>query len=100
MNEVRERLERLAALLRDDRIGFTPLEDGTSVLLDPEALEVLSLNPSATCVIECLRAGECDPGMIADALVAAFDVGRDRALTDVEEFVALLAERFLSPADS
>lgn len=71
---------------------FTPLEDGTGVLLNLETLCYYNLNKTG---VAMWRQIEAKPGLTLDDIAAAiserFDVEADAALIDARAFVEHLA---------
>ncbi|MEU5431960.1 lasso peptide biosynthesis PqqD family chaperone [Streptomyces sp. NPDC020719] len=67
----------------------TAQTDYGTVLLDERSGQYWELNPTATLIIETLLGGE-DEAAATDALVAEFDIERERARRDVTHLVAEL----------
>ena len=59
---------------------------------------IYALNPAAACMWEALGSGTQSAATLADAVVAAFAIGREEAVRDVEEFLEeLLREGLVAP---
>ncbi|OAR22602.1 hypothetical protein A8W25_23600 [Streptomyces sp. ERV7] len=67
----------------------TASTDYGTVLLDQRSGQYWELNPTATLIIEALLAGQ-DEAAATDAVVAEFDIDRERAQNDVTQLVAEL----------
>lgn len=67
----------------------TAQTDYGTVLLDERSGRYWELNPTATLIIETLLAGK-DETAAADAVVAEFDIDRERARRDVTQLVGEL----------
>ncbi|MEV6548662.1 lasso peptide biosynthesis PqqD family chaperone [Streptomyces sp. NPDC051597] len=67
----------------------TAQTDYGTVLLDERSGQYWELNPTATLIIETLLAGK-DETAAADAVVAEFDIDRERARRDVTQLVGEL----------
>ncbi|MFE3181774.1 lasso peptide biosynthesis PqqD family chaperone [Streptomyces violascens] len=65
----------------------TAQTDYGTVLLDERSGQYWELNPVATLIVETLRAGG-DEAAATDAVVAEFDIDRERAQRDVTQLVA------------
>jgi predicted Rdx family selenoprotein len=64
------------------------------VILDPESGRYFGLNDVGALIWDRL-ADETSPDDLVDAVVAAYDVGRDQAASDVNDLLVQLAERSL-----
>ncbi|MFK8907679.1 lasso peptide biosynthesis PqqD family chaperone [Streptomyces sp. YS-3] len=67
----------------------TAQTDYGTVLLDERSGHYWELNPTATLIVETLLAGK-DETAAVDAVVAEFDIGRERARQDVTQLVGEL----------
>ncbi|MEU1072940.1 MULTISPECIES: lasso peptide biosynthesis PqqD family chaperone [unclassified Streptomyces] len=67
----------------------TAQTDYGTVLLNERSGQYWELNPTATLIIETLLAGK-DETAAADAVVAEFDIDRERARRDVTQLVGEL----------
>lgn len=79
--------------IRQDDLSWRQVGDEV-IVLDLRSNAYLSINQSGTALWEMLVDGATSTTMEA-RLVTDYGVEKDRAQTDVEEFVALLAERGL-----
>jgi Coenzyme PQQ synthesis protein D (PqqD) len=68
--------------------------DGEIIALDARALTYLTANSAGAVLWRALSAGATREGL-ADALVAAYGIARDRALADVDAYVGELAAQGL-----
>ncbi len=80
---------------RED-VVFTDLDDGSAVLLHLETKYYFSLNETAAFLWKVLESGE---GVTVEEMIQemcdVFDVDRDQAKTDVDDFVSSLLEQGL-----
>ncbi|MFF1482909.1 lasso peptide biosynthesis PqqD family chaperone [Streptomyces sp. NPDC058301] len=67
----------------------TAQTDYGTVLLDQRSGQYWELNPTATLIIQTLLAGQ-DEAAATDAVVAEFDIDRERAQRDVTQLVGEL----------
>ncbi|GAA0586808.1 lasso peptide biosynthesis PqqD family chaperone [Streptomyces crystallinus] len=67
----------------------TAQTDYGTVLLDERSGQYWELNPTATLIVEVLLAGK-DEAAATDAVVAEFDIDRERAQQDVTQLIAEL----------
>lgn len=65
------------------RVIFTPLADGTGVLLDLDSKFYFTLNTTGVAVWRCLLDGDANVTRLAAELVERFDVSVDDAISDV-----------------
>jgi len=86
------RIEHLAALLDNKTIAFTKLADDTGIVLDTNTAQVMSLNESATFLIEAMSSGARTGDELVHALLTEFEVDGDTARADVEAFLEDLSE--------
>lgn len=77
------------------RVLFTPLADGTGVLLDLETKFYFTLNRTGVVVWRSLEAGPEDANTLSDTLCDEFDVDADTALDDVQNLLSDLVENSL-----
>lgn len=89
--------QRLSQQLHNPRVSWTPLEDGTGVVIDLGSKQVLTLNESAAFLVGRLVDGETSEAELRGLLVAAFEVSEDQAASDLIQFGGEL-ERLLLPA--
>jgi hypothetical protein len=85
------RVVELARLLSSEALNQSRLADHSGVILDPDSLEVFSVNETGMCLVEGLRAGIEDHHGLVRRVVEEFDVDEDRARADVDRFVDELA---------
>ena len=76
--------------LTGDAYPLTKLADGTGILLDLSGMQVLSLNVSATYVVEAIRQGERSMEGLARLVARAFEVPEDAARLDIEMLLSTL----------
>jgi len=76
--------------LRRDDLAWRVVEQGEVVALDLRSSEYFTLNGSAT-VLWHLLAGGANRQQLADALVTDFEISAERALQDVDDFLAACA---------
>jgi sensor domain CHASE-containing protein len=79
--------------IRSDDLSWRQVEDEV-IVVDLRSNEYLSINQSGTALWEMLVDGTTSETMAA-RLASDFGLDHDRARTDVEAFVAMLAERGL-----
>lgn len=93
ISELNDRLDRLAELLANDELSVTHLPDDTSVILDIDGHQVLSLNGTGAFLVKQIRdQGQTDATALVTALTEAFEVEADAAMPDVSEFIDTLTE--------
>lgn len=80
-------LEELAGLLGSERFRRQTLADGSGVVLDLDAMRVLSLNRSGMLVLEAVAGGELRVEQLQRRLTEAFDVDAETAAGDVGELL-------------
>lgn len=78
--------------------AFRPIGDKGGLVVLPGRAEVKVLNPTAILIFKLLD-GEHDAASIADAIVEDYDVPREVALEDVEEFLQDLAKNGMLAGD-
>ena len=72
---------------------FTPLDDGTGVLLNLETLFYYSLNRTGVALWEEIEGGDSPTlDVLVQATCKRFDVGEDGARREIVAFVARLEE--------
>ena len=79
-------MEKLAG----DAFPLTKLADGTGIILDLSGMQVLSLNDSATYVVEAIRQGERSVENLAHLVARAFEVPENAARLDIERLLLSL----------
>lgn len=79
--------------LRQEGVAWKDV-DGELVALDERAAVYLAANPAGTLLWRSL-AGGATPEELAERLVAAFGIDRERAAADAEAFLADLGDRGL-----
>ena len=82
-----------AVKIRDEDLSWRQVGDEL-IVLDLRSNSYLSINESGTALWQMLVDGTTVRGMTA-RLASDFGLDQDRATTDVEAFVAMLAERGL-----
>ncbi len=87
------RLVDLSRLLGSEALSRTTLADDTGVVLDVESLKVFSLNRTGMFLVEQLAQGVQDREALIDALTERYDVDRETAAADLDEFVSELLEK-------
>jgi len=81
----------LAAYLAQPEISLTVLADGSGVILDIGASQVITLNDTGVFLTEALKDGACSSEDLLKQLTDAYEVDTAEAEADVVAFVELLA---------
>ena len=82
-----------------ENVRTTVNQDG-AVLMDIQRGSMLTLNPIGSIIWQQLS-DDCSPEQIAERLASVFGIGREQALTDVNEFVEQLqAQHLIGPSES
>lgn len=68
--------------------------DGLAVIMDPENGKVLSLNEVGTFIWEMAQ-HSCSKEEILNAVCSRFEVRREKAAVDLEEFILILRQKEL-----
>jgi hypothetical protein len=76
--------------LRREDLAWRVVEQGEVVALDLRSSEYFTLNGSATVLWHLLAEG-ATRRQLADALVEGFEISRERAVQDVDDFLASCA---------
>lgn len=82
----------LAERLSSDRFARKTLADGSGVLLDLEAMRVLSLNATGAFLLDQISSGAHDFAALAERLAQEFEVDKETARRDVEQLLDSLAK--------
>jgi hypothetical protein len=84
-----------------EQYGITPtfLADGTGVLLDVDGHQVLSLNHSASFLVEMLLAGEEDPQTLQQRFAEEFGLPASQAEHDIAAFLDTLRDKITAKRD-
>lgn len=82
----------IAQYLQDNRLTYTQLADRTAIVLLLDGRQVLSLNESAVCIVEALRAGVTDEEELVAGLISEFEVDEATARRDVSAFLRTLEQ--------
>ena len=80
-------LERLAELMRSDRVTRTTLVDDTGVILHLDSLQVLTLNETGIFLVERISEGMSSLELLITALTEEFEVDEPTAREDIELFL-------------
>lgn len=91
-------VERLAELLSSSRYRRQTLADGSGVVVDMEAMKVLSLNRSGMVVLDALADGVTRIDLLERRLTETFDVDPETAARDLSELLAELDRVLTAPA--
>lgn len=73
--------------LESERLTINPLDDGSGVVVDVEAEQLLTMNASGLAIIQAISDGLDDPAGIAERLTTRFQVDTPQACTDVNDFL-------------
>ena len=73
--------------LESERLTINPLDDGSGVVVDVEAEQLLTMNASGLAIMQAIAAGANDSVGIAERLTARFRVEGDRAQADIRVFL-------------
>ena len=84
---------QLRQLLEQHGISPTFLADGSGVLLDVSGHQVLSLNHSASYLMEMILAGEEDMEVLQQRFATEFDLPASVAEQDIAAFLATLQDK-------
>ncbi len=85
-------------LRASDRVIFTPLVDGTGVLLDLDTKFYFTLNPTGVEVWAALSEGAQDVDALVDRVTSKFAVDADTARADITELLRTLQDESLLSA--
>lgn len=78
--------------LQSGRVTINALDDGSGVLLDIEGEQLLSLNRTGMFLVQSIEQGTDTVEDLGQALAERYEVEVERAVADVESFVAEVAE--------
>lgn len=91
-------LSALANYLDQPDVSKTVLADGSGVLLDIAASQVITLNETSVFLTEAIQAGASDTEQLVQQLVDAYDVDEATAHEDVARFIDMLSKHLLTTA--
>jgi hypothetical protein len=89
-------IEQLVAMLAEDELTTTTLVDGTGVILDVDSMQVFTLNQTGMHLVDAMGEGVADRDGLVARLIESFEVDEATAASDVDAFVAELADFLLS----
>jgi hypothetical protein len=75
-----------------DQAVFAGLQDGEGVIVDTKSAFYFGLNKTASFLWEKLQQEASTAGALADALCGRFEVSREQAKADVEDFLRHVIE--------
>lgn len=91
-------LDDLAPLLGSDRFRRQTLADGSGIVLDMEAMRVLSLNRTGMHVLDAVARGETRVEALERHLTEAFEVDAETAARDIEELLEQIETLLIDPS--
>lgn len=90
-----DKVPELAAYLAQPEVTLTVLADGSGVILDIAASQVITLNDTGVLLAEALKEGATSSGGLVAQLTATYEVDEADARADVADFIELLAGHLL-----
>ncbi len=90
-----DKAAELAAYLAQPEVTLTVLADGSGVILDIAASQVITLNDTGVLLAEALRDGVASSEELVDQLTTSYEVDQADARADVGDFLDLLAGHLL-----
>lgn len=91
MNASDRELDRIARALGDGRLTINRLDDGSGVVLDARAEQLLSMNRTGLMIVEAIADEIETEDAIAQQLSERFAIDLHRAREDVRRFTQQLA---------
>ena len=80
-------IESLAVRLESDRYSRRTLSDGTGIVIDVEALQVMSLNRSGMFLLDAIADGTTDADRLRERLTERYEVDDATAARDIGELL-------------
>lgn len=85
-------ISSIRSALESGRVSINALDDGSGVLLDIEGEQLLSLNRTGMYLVQTIERGTVTVDGLGEALAERYEVDLERAVADVEHFVAEVAD--------
>lgn len=85
-------IDSIRTALDSGRVTINALDDGSGVLLDVEGEQLLTLNRTGMFLVQSIERGSATVEDLGAGLAERYEVDVDRAVADVEHFVAEVAE--------